>query len=268
MNKQGRAGTLTVAILARDEEQYIVGAIDSARELAAPIVVLLDSRTTDSTASRARAAGAEVISAPFRSFASQRNHMLQHCPTRWLLFLDADERIAPELGPEICSLLASDTLCAGYWIPRRNRYWHWWLRGGGWYPDHQLRLLDTRRAHYNEQRLVHEYAALDGPAGYLRGHLLHWNIDGWDELRRKQHHYALAEAQTLFQCGTRAQPHNLVLQPLREVHRRFWTWQGYRDGLLGLLLAISMGYYELIKYLHLYALPTAVGQAGSHGRGQ
>jgi hypothetical protein len=152
---------------------------------------------------------------------------------------------------------------AGYWIPRYNLYWGHALRGGGWYPDRQLRLLRRGAAHYDERRLIHEYAELDGPAAEMHEHLLHINIESLAELRRKQHGYALQEAQTLFLQGTRTRPHNLILQPLREIRRRFWTWQGYRDRELGLFLALTMGYYVLVKYLHLWGIARLVTRPGS-----
>lgn len=248
---------LTIAIIARDEERFIADALASVASLGARTLVLLDPRTTDRTAELATRLGAEVEVAPFRSFSAQRNRALASCRTPWLLFLDADERLSPELAAELRDLLAGDSPHAGYWLPRRNRYWRRWLRGGGWYPDEQLRLLRPERARYDEQRLVHELVQLDGSAGHLSGHLLHHNIDTLAELRHKQRRYALAEAQTLYQQGVRARWRNLVLQPLREVKRRFWTWHGYRDGALGLFLAIIMGYYELIKYVHLKALERA-----------
>ncbi len=245
---------LTIAIIARDEARYIADALRSATPLAARLVVLLDPRTTDATAGLAAAQGATVVMEPFRSFPAQRNRALAICTTPWLLFLDADERLTSELCAEIAAVIADPSAGAGYTMPRRNRYWRRWLRGGGWYPDRQLRLLQVGQAHYDERRLVHELVAVSGPIGELHGHLLHLNINSLGELRSKQRRYALAEAQSLWLGGDRARWRNLVLQPAREVWRRWWTWQGYRDGLLGLALALIMGYYEWVKFVHLKAL--------------
>jgi glycosyltransferase involved in cell wall biosynthesis len=251
---------ISVAILARDEERHIGAAIASASPIAGEILVLVDHRTSDNTAGIARALGATVQVEPFRSHAAQRNLALRRCCFPWVLFLDADERLTPELVAEIQRLplgasQANFSLApAGYWIPRYNLYWGQRLRGGGWYPDRQLRLLRRDAAHYDEQRLIHEYAEIDGPTSQLKEHLLHVNIESFQELRRKQHGYAIQEAPTLFLQGARARPHNLVLQPLREIKRRFWTWHGYRDHALGMFLALTMGYYEMVKYLHLWGM--------------
>ncbi len=249
---------ISVALLARDEERHIAEAIRSAEPIAAEVVVLLDPRTVDRTAEIARAAGATVYEEPFRSHSAQRNRALALCRYPWVLFLDADERLTPELVAEVGTLDLETSPYAGYTVPRYNLYWGRRLRGGGWYPDRQLLLLRRNLAHYDERRLIHELAELDGPAGELAGHLLHINIESLHELRRKQRDYALKEAQTLWGQGIRARPRNLLLQPLREVKRRFWTWEGYRDGALGLFLALVMGYYEAVKYAHLRGLEYSI----------
>jgi len=218
---------LSVAIIARDEERHIAGALQSARPVADEIVVLLDPRTRDRTAAICAEHGARVVAAPFVSFPAQRNRALAE---------------------------------AGYWIPRFNTYWGRALRGGGWYPDHQLRLLRRDVARYDEERLVHELVILDGPAAYLSQHLLHINIESWGELRRKQHRYALAEAATLNRAGVRFRPRNLLLQPPRAVWRRLVTWRGYRDRGLGLLLALVLGWYEAVMYAALWRMQRRAGR--------
>ncbi len=275
------AAFLSIAVIARDEERHIGAALESAGSIADELIVLLDPRTTDRTAAIAREHGAIVHESAFESFGRQRNIALSHCRGAWVLFLDADERLTPELIAELRSLRERESgiesqesesgqrsnrspapdpqlSIAGYWIPRYNLYFGKRLRGGGWYPDRQLRLLRRGYARYDESRLVHEVAELDGATARLRGHLLHINIESWAELREKQRRYAIAEAQTLALEGARARWRNLVLQPLREVRRRFVTWRGYRDGALGLVLALVMGYYELIKYIHLKGLGAAI----------
>ncbi len=246
---------LSVAIIARDEERHIGAALQSAAAIADELVVLLDPRTTDRSAEIAAQQGAVVYNHPFRSFPSQRNRALGLCRGAWVLFLDADERLSPELVAELREWRAElGWNYAGYWIPRYNLYFGRVLKGGGWYPDRQLRLLRRTQAHYDEARLVHELVQLEGREGRLCNHLLHINIEHWAELHEKQRRYALAEAQTLARTGARVKWRSLVLQPIREVWRRFVTWQGYRDGALGLVLALTMGYYELVKYVHLKAL--------------
>jgi glycosyltransferase involved in cell wall biosynthesis len=266
--------TLSVAIIAKDEERHIGAAIDSVAGLADEIIVLLDSRTSDRSAAISHERGARVVVEPWHGFAAQRNRALELCVGEWVLFLDADERVTAELRDEIsqvagvesqvlgaaCDEAATHTqhpapiTYAGYWIPRYNQFFRKTLRGGGWYPDHQLRLLRRERAHYDEARPIHEFAQLDGKSGYLSHHLLHLNIERLDELWHKQTGYALQEAQMLYLAGRRARWRNFAGAPLREFRRRYFVLGGYHDGWIGLLLCATLAYFEIVKYAHLKGL--------------
>jgi glycosyltransferase involved in cell wall biosynthesis len=281
--------SLSVAIIARDEERHIGAALDSVAGLAGEALVLLDSRTRDRTAEICRARGARVVlSETWRGFSAQRNRALELCAGEWVLFLDADERVTPELRGEIQDLLrqdretgdrrqetgdsvsrlasrvsrlASPVSIAGYWIPRHNIFFGQTLRGGGWYPDCQLRLLRRTHARYDASRLVHELAQLDGEAGHLRGHLLHLNIERPGELWRKQTAYAIQEAQTLALAGRRARWRNFFGAPIREFYRRYIALRGYRDGGVGLLMCATLAYFELVKFAHLKGLQSVKRKA-------
>ena len=247
---------LSVAIIARDEARHIGAALASVAGLAAETLVLLDDRTRDATADVAQDAGARVIAEPWRGFGAQRNRALALCSGEWVLFLDADERVTPELAAEIRAIAAApaDDGIAGYWIPRYNQFFGKVLRGGGWYPDRQLRLLRRDRAHYDENRLVHEFADLEGEAGTLNGHILHLNIERLGELWQKQSAYALQEAQTLFRGGRRARWRNFLGAPAREFARRYLALGGWRDGAVGLLMCGTLAYFEIVKFAHLKGL--------------
>jgi glycosyltransferase involved in cell wall biosynthesis len=263
--------SLSVVIIAKDEERHIAAALDSVAGLAAEVLVLIDSRTSDRTAAIGRAHGARVVVEPWRGFPAQRNRALDLCAGDWVLFLDADERVSDALRLEISTIISPQraqraqstdaemtpvtlSSIAGYWIPRHNQFFGKTVRGGGWYPDHQLRLLRRGRARYDEARLVHELVLLDGQGAYLHGHLLHLNIERLDELWRKQTSYAIQEAQTLYLAGARARWRNFVGAPLREFRRRYIALGGYRDGALGLLLCAALAYFELVKFAHLKGL--------------
>jgi glycosyltransferase involved in cell wall biosynthesis len=239
---------LSVAIIARDEERHIVGCLASVAGLADEVLVLLDSRSQDDTERCCRAAGARVAREPWRGFPAQRNRALALCQGAWVLFLDADERVTPELRDELGALLADDDgTTAGYGIPRYNVFFGHVLRGGGWYPDVQVRLLRRGAAHYDERRLVHEWPHLDGAAGQLRGHLLHHNIERLDEFWHKQTRYALAEARILAHEGQPVRWRTFVGAPAREFWRRYVRLGGWRDGWLGLFLCGALAWFEIVR---------------------
>jgi glycosyltransferase involved in cell wall biosynthesis len=276
---------LSVAIIAKDEERYLAGAIESARAVADEVLVLLDDRTADASATIARESGARLVVEPWRGFSAQRNRALALCSHPWVLFLDADERITRELADELLEIRdwrlgmpASDSVSTrpatpdanpassdpqspnlqspivGYAIPRYNLFFGRRLRGGGWYPDPQLRLLRRDRARYDEARLVHEFPLLEGELGALRGHLLHHNIDALGEFWRKQSEFARKEADTLLAQGVRARPQTFLGAPARELWRRFVRLGGWRDGVLGLFLCGALALFELIKALRMWEL--------------
>ncbi len=242
----GSGDTVAVVVMARDEEANIVDCLDSLR-WADKLCVILDSRTTDRTGELSRRAGAEVREWPFVNFAEQRNAALQLFEADWIFFVDADERGTSGLGPEVRRVI-QDQSVAGWWVPRRNFIWGRWIRHAGWYPDYQLRLLRRGAARYDPTRAVHELVILDGEEGHLEHSLIHYNYATIAQFLRKQNHYADYDASMLVNQGIRPRPHSLVLQPLREFVRRFWTLRGYRDGGHGLLLSLLLGYYTFVVY--------------------
>ncbi len=249
--------SLTVAIIARDEARHIGAALASVHGLAARVLVLLDDRTTDASAHIATTAGAEVQRDTWISFPAQRNRALALCESDWLLFLDADERVSPALAAELPAIISVSDGPAGYRIPRQNIFFGRVVRGGGWFPDHQLRLLRCGAARYDERVTVHETPSLTGAVADLHGHLEHLNIERLGELWHKQRGYAIQEAHSLYRSGRRARARNVVGAPLREFYRRFVQLRGYQDGALGLLLCGTLAYFEIIKYVHLAGIQQA-----------
>ena len=233
---------LTAIILTHDEEEHLPDCLASVAW--AQAVMVFDSFSTDRTVELARAAGARVIQRAFDNYAGQRNAALQAAATEWVLFVDADERVSPELAQEIQSVLKQPQ--AGWWIPRHNYLFGQLTRHAGWYPDYQLRLLCRARAHY--ERPVHEIVVLDGEAGYLRAPFIHLNYATAAEFVAKQKYYAAYDAQRLAEEGARAKPHHLLSQPVRQFWWRFVTLRGWKDGLHGLRLSWLMAGFEFEKY--------------------
>ena len=169
MHDQARDGgkgnaTVAVVVLARDEEKNIEDCLQSV-SWADKLCVLLDPRTADRTAELAQRAGAEVQQHLFVDFAAQRNAALEAFEADWVLFVDADERGTPGLGPEVRGVVQDESV-AGWWVPRQNWIWGRWIQHAGWYPDYQLRLLRKGLAHYDPKREVHEVVLLEGKQGW------------------------------------------------------------------------------------------------------
>jgi hypothetical protein len=161
-----------------------------------------------------------------------------------LLFVDADERVPEDLADEVRRAVASGH-AQGYWVPRRNMFWGHEMRGGGWWPDHQLRLLRVDRCRYDPARAVHEVAEVDGITARLDTPMVHLNYDSLTEFRAKQATYARLEARRRLDEGQRVRLRHLLLQPPREFWRRYASLGGWRDGVLGLQLCALMARFEL-----------------------
>ncbi len=240
---------LSAIVLTLNEQHHLGDCLASLQW--ADEVIVFDSFSTDQTLAIARSYGATIIQHRFENYAQQRNAALSQTQADWVLFVDADERVPPELAQEIRQVIQQPEP-AGWWLPRHNYIFGKLTLHTGWYPDYQLRLLRRDRAHYDPHRHVHELPALDGPEGHLQHPLVHLNYDDLAEFIEKQHRYTRYDASILHAQGRRARPQNYILQPLRQFYWRFITLQGWRDGWHGLRLSALMAYFQfwLYKYLN------------------
>ena len=252
---------LTVAVLASNNEDDIAECLVSV-DWADERIVILDTRSTDRTATIADLLGAHVVPHKFEDFAQQRQFGLSLPQHEWLLYVDTDERGTPELGAEIRAAMREEGV-VGWWVPRRTFIWGCEIRHGGWSPDYQLRLLKLGHVHYDPERRVHELPILDGPDGHLSEPLIHYNYRTLGQFVNKQRQYVAYEAQILYERGVRPKPWTYVLQPLREFWRRYVRLGGLRDGFCGLVLCAAVAYYYglvvTIKLGWLWREPRGVG---------
>jgi glycosyltransferase involved in cell wall biosynthesis len=233
---------LTVAVIARDEEALLGGCLASL-SWAAERLVVVDAATRDRTREVAVRWGARVEDRPFRDFASQRNAALELARSDWVLFVDADERVSPALRDEVLAAVGAPGDRVGFWIPRDNYMFGRVVRGGGWSPDFQLRLLKRHAARYDATQLVHEVAHLDGLDGHLTRPIEHRSHRSlWAFARAQDRYSALAARRWLVQHG-RPRRRAVVGQPVREFWRRYVRLAGYRDGVVGLVLSLTCAWY-------------------------
>lgn len=244
---------LFAVILTSNEARHIQECIDSVRF--ADGIVIYDSFSTDQTVHLAQQFGAEVIQRKFDNYANQRNAALAAVKERadWVLFVDADERVTPELAAEVREVITRPNV-SGWRIPRFNYIFGRITKGAGWYPDYQTRLLRVGKAHYDPDRQVHELVVLDGIEGTLTQHFIHYNYHDLSQFVAKQQRYTQYDAQIMWKQGIHPKPQNFALQPIRQFWWRFVSLKGYQDGLHGLRLSLLMAWYELRKYQILWRL--------------
>ena len=245
---------LTAIVLTRNESAHIRDCLAALSFCDARLV--FDSNSTDDTVNIARESGADVLSRPFDTYPGQRNAALEAVSfkTDWVLFIDADERVSPELANAIRDALAQGDSYAGWRIARHNYIFGKLTLGAGWYPDYQTRLLRVGAAGYDPARQVHEVVLLDGALGTIDRPLIHHNYKNIAQFIDKQRRYTAYDAKILYEQGVRPKPQNYILQPLRQFKWRYITLKGYRDGFHGLRLSLLMAWYEFRKYQLLRGL--------------
>jgi hypothetical protein len=170
-----------------------------------------------------------------------------------VLFVDADERVTPELAAEVRQVI-EHVGYAGWRVPRFNYIFGRLTRGAGWYPDYQTRLLKVGAAQYDPERQVHELVILNEAEGTMQQHFIHYNYRDVAQFIHKQQRYSAYDARILHEQGIRPKPQNYILQPWRQFWWRFVTLNGYQDGLHGLRLSLFLAWYEFRKYQQLRAL--------------
>ena len=204
--------------------------------------LVIDAFSTDGT-TRELPRDIRVVERHWQNFADQRDAALRLAIHDWVFFVDADERVPSDLQDEIRARVGREEFL-GYWLPRRNLILGRWMRGAGWFPDYQLRVMDRRCAAYVSDRPVHELVNVNGIVGRMEHALEHLSYTTVAEFRARQRVYAEAVAEGLYRSGTQRRPTAVVLQPLREFWRRLIRQRGYQDGGVGVLLAALMAEHE------------------------
>ena len=243
---------LSVVIITLDAERVIGRTLESvgfARE-----IVVVDSGSRDRTVEVCERFGARVIRRDWKGYGVQKNFAVEQAGSAWVLCLDADEVVSPELAAEIAALDEA-AAWAGYRIPRLNHYFGRALHHGGQYPDLQLRLFRKGRGRFN-LRPVHEAVELDGPAGRLKGELLHFSYATVDQYLEKFLRYTELEAQRLLESGEKPSAGRLISQlavaPFAKFVRRYLFKLGFLDGLPGFLAAVFTSFTMIVGYARFW----------------
>ena len=218
-------------------------------------VLVVDSGSRDDTVEIARRLGARVLEHTWLGFGPQKNFAIANARHDWVLCLDADERLSPELAASIRDVVGKEDAqrACGYVMPRRNRFLGRWLKHGEGYPDWNLRLFDRRRGRGSDDA-VHEHVLVEGPVERLHGDLLHASAESLENYLDKQNRYTTLQAQALHARGEKPRIARMVLSPLFRFLRFYIFRLGFLDGIPGLVhIAIGCG-NSFMKYAKLREL--------------
>ena len=239
---------LSVILITFNEASNIVACLKSVSF--ADEVIVLDAGSTDNTVALARAQGAQVhVSPDWPGFGPQKNRVLALAAGEWVLSIDADERVTPELREEMLALLSGAPAQNSFSLPRLSSYCGQFMHHSGWSPDFVSRLFRRGRAHFSDD-LVHERLLTQGPVGRLKSTLLHLSFPDFESVLKKVNRYSTAGAQSMAQKGRPASLWSAVGHGAWAFFRTYVLRRGFLDGQLGLALAISNAegtYYRYAK---------------------
>ena len=236
---------LSVLVPTKNEIANIRACLESVRW--AEEVVVVDSGSADGTLEAARAVADRVLEHEYVNSAAQQNWALPQLTHRWVLIVDADERVGPALRAEIERVLADPARADGYWIRRANHFLGRPIRAAGWQRDRVLRLFDRTKGAY-EPLHVHAEVRIRGRVGTLRERLEHDTYRSLDQYFEKFHRYTRWSAADLKQRGVRASSGRLLFRPWLRFLRMYVLEGGFREGRHGLVLCWLAAFSVFTKY--------------------
>lgn len=244
---------LSVALICRDEARILDRTLAAAAF--ADEIVVVDSGSTDGTVEIARRHTPHVVHQPWLGYAAQKNLAIERTTGEWVLSLDADEIVEPDLAEEIRQIVADPAALPAYRIPRKLVFLGRVIRHGGWYPDLNLRLF-RRRAGRFEARQVHEAIRVDGPVGRTRGALRHESHPSLEAYLDTMNRYSSLAVEEMVERGgirsSRVSGPALLGRPLGTFLYRYVLLAGFLDGRPGLVLNLMHAGYVLAKYAKAY----------------
>lgn len=244
---------LTVIIITLDEEHNIARSVKSAAFAAECLVV--DSGSKDRTREIASGLGATVLQHAWEGYGQQKNWALAQAKQPWVLFLDADEEISPELKIELEEFIEADgkvngTAFRGANLPRKTWFLGRWILHGGWYPNRLTRLVKKDGAHWTEPP-VHETLEAGGPVHQLRSDLYHYTFrDVGDQVITNVRFSRLGAAAAAAR-GERGSIARILLKPVGKFLETYLWKRGFLDGFPGLVISINAAHSLFMKYVEL-----------------
>lgn len=240
---------LSVVVITKNEADNISGVLESVAW--ADDIVVVDSESTDDTVAIARRYTDRVFTRAWEGYGAQKNYATGLAAHDWVLSLDADERVPPELAAEIDEALRRSPALKGYRIPRTTRYLGRWIRSTDWYPDYQLRLYDRRVSAWNA-RFVHESVTVQGRVGTLSSEIRHYAYDDLSDHLATINHYTTLAARQMAAEHRRAGLTDLIVHPPLVFFRNYLLRRGFRDGGPGLVISLMNAYYVFLKFAKLW----------------
>ena len=243
--------TISVVISAYNEEKKIERCLDSVKWV--DEIIIIDNTSSDATAMRAKKYTKHVFKKKNNLMLNvNKNYGFSKATSDWILNLDADEEVSPELQQEIQRTLEAEASeINGYWMARKNILFGKWIERGLWWPDKQLRLFRRGKGKFPEVN-IHEYIQVEGVTADLTEPFLHHNYETIEQYIQKIDRCTTSEMMQLKNSGYRIEWYDALRFPLSDFNKIFFAQEGYKDGLHGLVLAILQSIYSFFVFAKLW----------------
>ena len=243
---------VSVTIITLNEEEHILNAIQSVGW--ADEVIVVDSGSTDKTVEIAQSIGAKVIYNAWKGYGQQKNFAQNSATYDWILNIDADEIVSHELAQEITQTLTQVERGAldaqGFYFPRKTFYLGRWIRHGGWYPNHLVRLTHRKFSSWTEPH-VHEELQVQGKVVGLLEPLHHYAFSSIQEQILTNLRFSRLGSQDLKKMGQKASVARLILKPIGKFLETYLIKRGFLDGLPGFIISVNAAHSMFLKYAYL-----------------
>ena len=252
---------LSVALATLNEERSLGNCLDSVKGLADEVVVV-DGSSSDRTVEIAKFFGAKVIVTDNKPiFHINKQQAIDECQGEWILQLDADEVVTPELAEEIRQVIEKNTDSAvAYWIKRKKMFLGRWIKKGGQYPDPVIRLFRRKKA-FLPCKSVHEQMVIEGEISWLKNPMLHFPTPSFSVYITKDNRYstltALQMKEKNLSLGLFDSMIQIILTPLK-VFLSIYIWhKGFLDGFPGFVFALYSGLHQMTAYIKYWEIKTS-----------
>ena len=239
---------LSVIIITKNEQDNIEDCLESVKW--AEEIIIVDSGSTDKTEAICRKFTDNFYVKDWPGFGIQKQRSLELASREWVLSIDADERVTPELKSEIIDKITQNSNIGGYLIPRLSNYLGKDIYHAGWYPDYTLRLVKRKEVYFTRD-IVHEKMIVDGRVQKLSNHFIHYPYNSISHHIQKLNDYSSLSAEKMFSKGKNVSWLMVFLKALFGFIRAYIFRGGFLDGWQGLVVSISTGASVYLKYLKL-----------------
>ena len=242
---------MTVTVITKNEADALADALRSVAW--ADEIIVVDAESTDDTVAIARRFTDRVYVRAWNGYVEQKNHAASLASHDWILSLDADERVTPQLAEEIRNVMTAGPSANAYRMPRVSFYFGRWMRTTDMYPDFQLRLYDRRKARW-QGKYVHESVRADGAVAYLKNELQHFPYRDLSEHLIRMDRYTTLAARQMHEEGRRTTALGMLVHAKLAFLRNYILKGGFRDGTAGLVISVVNSYYVFLKFAKLWEL--------------